>query len=405
MGKENKILSGIFFFYLLLILAMGNQIISQVQNTREIIQVSFCAVGDLMVHGSQLKYAKVDDSTYNFHPVFSEVKPFIESFDFAMGNLETVFAGNKMSYKGYPVFNTPDSFLDALKECGFDLLFTANNHVFDQGVNGLKRTIQKINESGLYFSGTNLTAEDLDSIKIIDIKGIKTAILSYTYSTNNGLANSHYLNRMNEERIKSDLETADTNGSELNIVYYHFGQEYEREPNEYQLNIVDSTFAWGADVILASHTHSIQPVKIYKINNNLKKSFAVFSMGNFVSNQRWRYSDAGIILGFTVVKNLHDNSIELKKINYLPTWVYKGDTGKAKQFKIFPAEISYSSEVPSYFSEEDVRLMKESFWDTKEIITKYTDEIKLTRINKKFNINLADLQKFPSMKIEKIKRD
>ncbi len=402
MQKTKKI--SFLILFILLGIIFKSQIISQSRINKDEIEVSFCAVGDLMVHGSQLQYSLIDDSTYDFHHVFSEIKSFIESFDFAMGNLETVFAGREKGYKGYPVFNTPDSFLEALKDCGFDLLFTANNHAFDMGVEGLKRTINKINEHNLYHSGTNLTKEESDLIKIINIKGIKTVVLSYTYSTNNGLANSHYLNRIKVDRLKRDLRLAEAKGSELNIVYYHFGEEYKREPNDYQLSLVDSTFAWGADIILASHTHSIQPVKIYKFNNNLKKSFAVFSMGNFVSNQRWRYSDAGLIIGFKVVKNLLDNSIKLKEINYLPTWVYKGETDEGNQFKIFPAEISYSSQVPPYFSEEDVKLMKESFWDTKEVISKYTDNVNLIRLHDKFSISLTELQKLTPLKIEEIKR-
>ncbi len=383
---------------------VGFQVSLYSQQVNKTIEASFCAVGDLMVHGSQLRDAQIDDTTYNFHHVFSEIKPFIESFDFAMGNLETTFAGKQKAYKGYPSFNTPDSFLEALKDCGFDLLFTANNHLFDKGVDGLIRTTKIINEYGLHHSGTNIKKEDLDSINIIDVKGIKTSLLSYTYGTNLGLANSHYLNRINENRIKRDLQLANDSESDLNIVYFHFGVEYKREPNEYQLNLVDSTFTWGADVILASHTHSIQPIKIYKIDNNLKKSFAVFSMGNFVSNQRWRYSDAGIIVGFKVVKNLLDQTIELKEISYLPTWVYKGESPEEDQFKIFPAELSLTSATPSYFSEEDINLMKESFWDTKEVITKYSTQIRLIRVNSEFNVNLVDRSILLPRKIEGIKR-
>jgi 2',3'-cyclic-nucleotide 2'-phosphodiesterase (5'-nucleotidase family) len=147
------------------------------------ITISF--VGDLMCHSPQYNYARVDKDSFDFRPVFREVMQFFQSSDFTIGNLETVTAGKNAGYSGYPLFNTPDEYIYALKYAGFDLLVTANNHSMDQGEQGVLRTIEQIKFNGLNYTGTALDKTDRDSIRIFDLNGIKVSVLSYTYGTNN----------------------------------------------------------------------------------------------------------------------------------------------------------------------------------------------------------------------------
>ena len=101
------------------------------------VTVTFSVVGDLMCHSTQFNYARQADSTFNFKPVFREIKKYFDNSDVVIGNLETVVFGNEINYSGYPVFNTPEDFLKGLKYAGFDILVTANNHIFDQREKGV----------------------------------------------------------------------------------------------------------------------------------------------------------------------------------------------------------------------------------------------------------------------------
>lgn len=344
---------------------------------------NFAAVGDLMCHSTQFNYARVDADSFDFSGVYSGVKNFLSQPDFLFGNLETAFAGNKRAYSGYPVFNTPDDFLDGLKSAGFDYLFTANNHSVDMGLSGIKRTIQVMQERDFLYGGTSYTPEGKDSVKLINVNGIRTFVFAYTYG-DNGMGNSEtdlHLNKIDTVKIKRDISVADSSGADVVIVYLHFGVEYQREPNAYQKDIVEKCIAYGADIILASHPHVMQPVEYFKTNSRrLDTGFVAYSMGNFISNQRWRYSDAGVIINFSIAKNLISGKMRLAGLSFVPTWVYKGNTGKGREYIIFPAELSLKNEVPDYFSDTDIWYMKESFFDTYKIIREYDDKVKLSAI-------------------------
>ena len=100
----------------------------------ETYKASIFAAGDIMVHTPQLQ-AQYDHSTgvYNFDNNFKYVKKYIEDADYSLANLETTLAGNDVyQYSSYPTFNSPDELADALKNAGFDLLSTINNHSFDK---------------------------------------------------------------------------------------------------------------------------------------------------------------------------------------------------------------------------------------------------------------------------------
>ena len=371
----------------LIIIVSNNFIYSQqiVSKEDSLITVSFSVVGDLMVHSPQFKSAKIDSNKYDFQPVFDEIKPYLEKADFTMGNLETVFAGEERGFSGYPAFNTPDEFLHALKYSGFDLLFTANNHAYDKGKKGVERTIKLIEENGLQYSGTFKTKEEQDSIFINNINGIKFTVLSYSYLTNVGIPkeNEYLLNIIEKRKIRNDILKAKEMNMDFVIVYFHFGNEDEHEPSAYQKDIVENTIKYGADIILASHTHTIQPIEIYKPHNSkLTESFVTYSLGNFISNQRWRYSDAGVILNFSVSKNIKSDSLFISELNFIPTWVYKNVHKNGSTYKILPAEIYEQDLINFSATESDKKLMKQSFQDTIEIVTKYSKQIKLQSVLK-----------------------
>jgi len=117
----------------------------------------------------------------------------------------------------------------------------------------------------------------------------------------------------------------------------------------------------------------LQQIEHYKINNGkLDSGFIAYSLGNFISNQRWRYSDAGAILNFKITKNLVKDSIYLSGIEFIPTWVYKGLINKKREFVILPLEKNYIEKIDSiysFLSPSDLISIKQAYVDTKEILS------------------------------------
>jgi poly-gamma-glutamate capsule biosynthesis protein CapA/YwtB (metallophosphatase superfamily) len=331
-----------------------------------------------MCHSVQYNYARVSKDSFDFYPVYREVQKYFNQSDFLFGNLETVMAGKSKVYSGYPFFNTPDDYAAALKQAGFDLLTTTNNHSLDKGEQGLLRTIEVLNKNNIPYNGTFISQKDRDSIRTFNIKGINTAFLAYTYGTN-GIpipkAKNYLINLIDFNLIKSDIKKSKENGAEIIIVHFHFGEEYKREPNKYQKDVVDSTIRFGADIIIGAHPHVIQPAKYFKTNNgNLDSGIVVYSLGNFISNQQWRYSDAGVILNISISKNITTDSIYISNVSFVPTWVYKGNAGKGNEYIILPSH-KYEDSSYSFLSKVEREKMKEAFLDTKEILKKYSQKL------------------------------
>ena len=358
------------------------EVVDKVETSKledSVLTTTLSFVGDLMCHSTQFNYAMVDADSFDFTGVFREVKQYLSKADLTIGNLETVIAGKSKSYSGYPYFNAPDDFIYALKDAGFDLLITANNHALDQGWDGVKKTIDVISENKIHRTGTFTSQEDQDSIRIFQINSIKIAILAYSENTN-GVSipkgKEFIINLIDERKIKEDILRARKKNVDFVIVHLHYGPEYNREPSDYQKEIVQKIIELGADIIIGGHPHVIEPFDFFKTNSTkLDTGFVAYSMGNFISNQRWRYSDAGVILNIQISKNKFTDSIYISDVGYIPTWVFKGNTEKGREYIILHSQIGVKDSVYKFLTNSDRKLMKEAFDDTKEIITKYNSNI------------------------------
>ncbi|MFO7448013.1 MAG: CapA family protein [Ignavibacteriaceae bacterium] len=346
-----------------------------------VVTITLTSVGDLMCHSVQYNWARINKDSFDFNPVYREVKKYLSESDFTFGNLETVTAGKQKGYSGYPFFNSPDEFVSALAEAGFDLITTSNNHSLDQGEKGVLRTIEQLNKNNLPYNGTFVSANDRDSIRLFGIKGLTVAFLAYTYGTN-GIptpkGKQYLVNLIDYSLIEKDINTSRAKGAEIVLVHFHFGEEYKREPVKSQKDAVNKAIEFGADIIIGGHPHVLQPADFYKtINARLDTGFVAYSLGNFISNQRWRYSDAGVILNIEITKNFTTDSIYISNVNYIPTWVYKGTTERGREYIVLPSEISSYT----FLTNPDTVKMKQAFEDTKEIMEKYSPKVLLKDIH------------------------
>ncbi|MCA6363965.1 MAG: CapA family protein [Bacteroidetes bacterium] len=329
--------------------------------------------GDLMCHLPQTKNALRADGQYDFTGSFAEIQPALAAADFTIGNLETTTAGTRMPYAGYPAFNSPDAYISALKAAGFDFLVTANNHSMDTGENGLLRTIEQISKNGLGYTGTHTSAADRDSIRIAEIKGTRMAVLNYTYGTNGAYpsaAHKWMLNVEDSTLVKTDIARARKNGAELVLVFFHWGIENRGEPTAKQDSMFRYTAAAGADLIIGAHPHVVGPMQKFKTQNGatLDTGLVAWSLGNFISNQYWRYTDAGVILTLTLEKNFTTGKIALKSAEIVPTWVYRAYHPALKNHVIIPGLWCSRDSLPAWIDAESKRRLCEADADTRKMM-------------------------------------
>ena len=162
-------------------------------------------------------------------------------------------------------------------------------------------------------------------------------------------------------------------------MHYHFGDEYIREPVKSQKDAVNKAIEFGADIVIGGHPHVLQPVDFFKTNNGkLDTGFVAYSMGNFISNQRDRYKDAGLIITFNITKNFTTDSIGINEVNYIPTWVFKGNTLNGREYVILPS--TFQSDSTIILSQTEIKKMNQAFEDTRELVKKYTKNPKLKEL-------------------------
>ena len=282
--------------------------------------------GDIMQHESQMKAAfDPAKGSYDYRGVFEGVKPWIQSADIAIANLELTFGGKP--YTGYPQFSAPDEFLAAIKDAGFDVLVTANNHSVDRGRSGLERTLRRLDSAGLLHTGT--FADTLDFLNhyplILEARGFRISLLNYTYGTN-GIAvrRPNRVNPIDTAQIRKDLARARQQKTDAVVVVFHWGDEYQQLPNRAQQEVAGFCLSQGAKLIIGSHPHVLQPMYWNRDQDNL----VVYSLGNFISGQRARYRNGGALLHVTLRKDhtaegtprttLADVSYSLSWVNRLP---------------------------------------------------------------------------------------
>ena len=291
-----------------------------------------------------------ETKTYDFSHVFSNIADKLSSADLTIGNLETTFAGSDRGYSGYPTFNTPDALAANLKNLGFDVLSTANNHSLDKGFSGLTRTIEVLDENGISHMGTYTSEESRNEILVKDVNGIKIAFLAYTYGTN-GIpvpsGKDFCVNLINKDQIKADLEKAKSLDVDLISVNMHWGNEYRLKSTTEQEELADFLFENGVDIILGSHPHVLEPMERRTItleDGTEKDGFLIYSLGNFVSGQTKQYTNHSIILNLKITKHGDDGKITIDDITYTPIYVDNRGSSADERFKI----LDIKQEIASY---------------------------------------------------------
>ena len=330
------------------------------------------STGDVLMHLPVVSTGLQSDGSYNFDSIFQFVSEYVSAADYAVANLETTLCGtdNGYAYSGYPNFNCPDAIVDSVKDAGFDMLLTANNHSYDTSLVGYKRTINVVREAGLENLGTMLS-DDEPKYTIQEINGINIGMLCYTYaySVNEsgcpslngmphiaeyGLCNYFYSGNLPAfySEVETYLSQMEESGAEATIMYIHWGVEYNTFANDEQKAIAQKLCDLGIDVIIGGHPHVIQPVELLSSTTDPDhKTVCLYSMGNAVSNQRQglissistAHTEDGMLFSVTFEK-YSDGTVYLQDVDLLPCWVYKDTSFYPGEYNILPLDQETSGE-------------------------------------------------------------
>lgn len=337
-------------------------------------KLTISAGGDLLIHDTVFKSVKNSAGTYNFDPIFEDIKYVFEESDISMINLEVPVAGNIYPPSNYPNFNSPVELLDGVKNMGVDIVSTANNHALDKGLIGLNETIKNAQSKELKVVGTYLT-EDTKPL-IIEQNNIKLGIASYTYGTN-GIpipkAAPYCVNIIDKDAMKADIDYMKSQGVDYIIFSMHFGQEYQTTQNQTQEELVDFLVSNGVDIVFGSHPHVPQPYQIKDVpleDGTQKQAFVIYSLGNFISHQTDYYTKLGGVATVTITKKGEEKKIESYKVT--PIYTDIRTVSGRKQFKVVPLEkaiYEYENGVTTY-SASDYNKFKKMLDDTNYIYEK-----------------------------------
>ena len=263
--------------------------------------ISLMAVGDNLMHMGLVNSGRQSDGTYNFDFLYEDIAPYLDKADISIINQETIMAGNDKGFSGFPYFNTPLEIADAIEKAGFYVVLQSSNHTIDQGVEGLLYAYNVWKQHpGVMMVGIHENTEELHDIPIMEIEGIRFAILNYTYGPNLGAVPSNVQGHMNilcatregsktgeldftrlDPAVIDDIKRADEM-ADIVIVCPHWGTEYVSTPSKYQTEWALQMTDAGADLIIGTHPHVPEPVE--KITTSSGKScLCYYSLGNYIS--------------------------------------------------------------------------------------------------------------------------
>ena len=278
--------------------------------------------GDLMQNLPQVRAAHDNQGGgYDYSESFQFVKPVFQEADMAVVNLETTISATG-NFTGFPIFRSPKELTKSLCDMGIDVAVLANNHAFDGGRQGVNTTLSFLDSVGIQHTGVFTDGYDFlnNHPLYLSVKGLQFALLNYTYGTNGlPVPEGMYINRIDTFSIVRDLQQIDRSTTDGVIVFFHWGNEYARYPNQEQIALAELCHRYGAEIVIGSHPHVVQPIAYEEDEEGIIRNVTVFSLGNLVSNQRNRYQDGGIIVAIDVLK-APGEPLELN-IRYTPVWV------------------------------------------------------------------------------------
>lgn len=297
------------------------------------------AIGDILLHQPVYNDAATPQGTYDFSPMFIQVKPLLESADIAVANQETMIGGKELGLSSYPLFNSPYEIGDALKDAGIDIVTLANNHTMDKGEQAIQNALSYWDQIQMPYTGAFQSFGDREEIRTMTKNDITFSFLAYSYGTN-GMPvpedKPYLINLIDLPLIQQDVKKA-KDLSDVVVVSMHWGNEYESLPNTSQLELARELSKMGVDIIIGHHPHVLQPMDWIERPNG-SKTFVMYSLGNFLSSQIGLDRRIGGIGGIEVTKTIFQGktTITLNEPNFISTYTKHTNN---RDFEIIPMDM------------------------------------------------------------------
>ncbi|MCK1976842.1 CapA family protein [Jeotgalicoccus huakuii] len=318
---------------------------------------TFAATGDILVHDYLYEDVQTEDG-YDFVSRVETVAPYLQQQDLVFLNQETPIGGEELGLSGYPTFNAPEEVADLLSYFNADIVNLANNHTLDRSAEGIAATTENLKERDIDYVGANVSEEDKDRDRIFNVNGIDVGFLAYTYGTN-GIpvpeGQEYLVNLIDMPSIVEDIEQLRSQVDVL-IVSYHQGVEYDEFPRDEHIPEYHTMAEAGADIIVGSHPHTLQPIEHYEREDGSEAVIA-YSMSNFLSAQQTLNTRLGGILEVTVKQE--GENIDVGDVRFMPTYV---DSNEYEDFYLQPL---------------DAMDMTDVYSDVSEHMTSYSDKVEV----------------------------
>lgn len=291
----------------------------------DIVDVTFSAVGDNLIHNTIYWYNTDGNGHYDFKDIYEHTNYLTQDADISYINQETMCGGTELGLSSYPSFNSPFEILDAVDNAGFNWMAASSNHSMDAGEQGILNQLNymKTHYPDITVTGSHASQKDADSLQIIEKKGVKFGVLGYTYGLNGYTVpegKDYLIDLIDKDKIEKDVKRL-KKVSDVIVVSMHWGQEYSFTPSEEQQELAQFLSDLGVDVIIGEHPHVIQPMD-YVTGKNGNKTLVIYSLGNFLSAQDQADNMLGGMARFTIQYNKTKKKTTIKDVEFWPTITY-----------------------------------------------------------------------------------
>lgn len=264
--------------------------------------VTLMAVGDNLIHMGVVRTGKQEDGTYDFSFLFRGISDLLEAADIKIINQETILGGNQLGFSGFPLFNSPTEVGEGIAASGFNVVLQASNHSADQGLAGIENCIAFWEQHPeVLMAGIHEKEDAEKTIPLLTVEDTTFAILNYTYGPNAEILPSDIQGHLDmlcayDEKtgamdfttlnpsVTEDIRAAEKVADAV-IVCPHWGTEYSSTPSRYQREFALQMTEAGADLIIGTHPHVVQPVEWIEAKNG-NRALCFYSLGNYVSTQK-----------------------------------------------------------------------------------------------------------------------
>ena len=336
------------------------------------------SIGDFVIHNPIFESAFLKwDDRYDFAPMLQMLAPAIGNATLTVANVDGVMRGERKKYAGYPEFDTPPELIEALLASGVDMLTLANNHALDYFFDGLKATIANCEKYGMDYIGGARNQEERDTPAIRDLNGIQVGFLNYTETVNrkelysNKNATVYGVIMLKDANFRRDIAKLRNAGADVVVVYVHWGTEYVSSPDKNQRQYAQKIADAGADAIIGSHPHVIQPaVWIDAPGNGTAngKTLCLYSLGNFLADKRSEVRDTGMVFEFTIEETA-DGRYAVRSPKYITTYIWRYKIRSSTyEYRVVNCGEWLDGERPEGMSERDHQRLKNAWQNTRRLM-------------------------------------